>query len=191
MALRRAAQRIRCNVRRSDLVLLLDTSCAIVLPATPLIGAQAVAKRIYTLLADIEYELQILSGSAAWTLLQHWQTEQALIVVNKAVEVEAVSTLQSMAQLSQDLDTLPYLAFLANYPSHRLLNLFPYDLALRYRCVPVGADRGVLTLATCQRLNQEVVLHFQEVTQRDIFQVRCEAGIIEDVLCYWQNATVL
>jgi len=190
MALKRAAQRIRCNVRRTDVVLLLDTACTIVLPETPFIGTQAVAKRIYTLLADIEYELQILCGLAAWTLLLNLQMRQALVVANK--EVEAVSgLLQSTEQLSQGMEALPYLAFLASYPSHRLLNLFPYDLALLHRCVPVGAERGVLTLATCQRLHQEAILHFQEVTQREIFQVRCESGIIEEVLHYWQSAVLV
>jgi hypothetical protein len=84
-------------------------------------------------------------------------------------------------------DTLPYLAFLTSYPPPRLLHLVPYELACLYRCVPVGAERGVLTLATSQRLAQEVIMHFRTVTQRNIFQVRCEAGMIDDVLHYWKS----
>jgi hypothetical protein len=68
-----------------------------------------------------------------------------------------------------------------------VLQLFPYSLACRYRCVPVGTERGVLTLAICQRLEQELITQFQEMTQHEIFQVRCEGGMINDLLSYWQN----
>jgi Type II secretion system (T2SS), protein E, N-terminal domain len=84
-------------------------------------------------------------------------------------------------------NTLPYLAGLTNYPTPRLLHLFPYTLACRYRCVPVGVERGILTLATSQRLAPSLIEHFRTVTQHAIFQVRCETTMIDDMLNYWQR----
>ena len=45
----------------------------------------------------------------------------------------------------------------------------------------------MLTLATCQRLELDVVTSFQEITRRNIFLVRCEASMIKDILLYWQR----
>ena len=190
LALRRAAQRIRANIRKSDTVLLSKNSCALHLPETPLVGAQAVARRVYPLLVDVEYELQVLYGSAARTLLQQIQNTHVVVSQKDThmLEEQLSSTKkQSMNRVRED-EPLPYLAFLTNYPSQRLLHMFPYELANRYHCIPVGAERGVLTLATCQRLQQETVTHLREVTQRNIFQVRCEEGMIDDVLRHWQHA---
>ncbi|HEU5227851.1 MAG TPA: hypothetical protein VFU49_08575 [Ktedonobacteraceae bacterium] len=195
VALRQAAGRIRYNVRSSDIVLLPGGSCAIVLPDTPLEGAQAVVRRITPLLADIEYELQILCGSAAYALLQHLRTEQAVTIEQREREPVYAASLATQAaalpMTGRELDSLPYLAFLAHYPSQRLLHLFPYELACRYHCIPVGAERGILTLATSQELGREVIAYFQEVIQRNIFQVRCEASMVDDVLNYWQRTILV
>jgi len=188
VSLRRAARRIRQNVRRSDIVLLSGLSCIIVLRNTLLEGAQAVARRISTLLAGIEYEIQILCGDAAHLLMQRLQAERAIVIEQKEPErVHAPSLPVALAITGRELDSLPYLAFLAHYPSQRLLHLFPYELACRYHCFPVGAERGILTLATSQELDRAVISYFQEVIQRNIFQVRCEASMIDDVLSYWQR----
>jgi len=188
VSLRRAAHRIRQNIRRSDIVLLSGLSCIVVLCDTLLEGAQAVTRRISTLLADIEYEIQILCGDAANMLLQRLQAERAIVVEQKELErVHAPSLPTVLATAVREPDPLPYLAFLAHYPSQRLLHLFPYELACRYHCFPVGAERGVLTLATSQELEREVISYFQEMIQRSIFQVRCEASMIDDVLSYWQR----
>ncbi len=192
VALHHAAQRIRSNIRRSDTVLLSSTSCAITLPETPLEGAQAVARRIYSLLVDVEYDLQVLYGSVAYTLLQRLQVSH-VVVSQKDTHIlrETPFIKRQSVDCVYEGEPLPYLAFLSSYPSQRLLHLFPYELADRYRCIPVGAERGALTLATCQRLQQETVIYLREVTQHDIFQVRCEAGMIDDVLRHWQSAMVI
>ncbi len=190
LALRRAAQRIRGNIRKSDTVLLSKKSCALLLPGTPLIGAQVVARRIYPLLVDVEYDLQVLYGSAALTLLKQVQATH-VVVSQKDTHVfeEQLSFKKKPGALRiQEDEPLPYLAFLPSYPSQRLLHMFSFELADRFHCVPVGAERGVLTLATCQRLSHETVTYLREVTQRDIFQVRCEQGMIDDVLRHWQHA---
>jgi len=189
--LRCAAQRIRQNVRRTDMVLVSGISCIAVLYDTPLEGAQAVARRISTLLADIEYEIQILRGKAAYALMQRLQTECAIVVEQKEPEPTHGSSLATLSVAGRELEPLPYLAFLANYPPQRLLHLFPYELARRYHCFPVGAERGILTLATSQELDREAVSHVQEVIQRNIFQVRCEASMIDDVLSYWQRTMLV
>jgi Type II secretion system (T2SS), protein E, N-terminal domain len=190
VALQQAALRIRCNVRCSDSVLIVDVFCAVVLPQTPLVGAQAVAKRISTLLVDVEYEMQILYGAAARTMLQRLQADQTAVVAN-VVEEAAGAAVQASSPAAvwqtRETDLLPYLAYLANYPSHRLFHLFPYELACRYYCVPVGAERGVLTLATCRQLDAQIISYFREITQRAIFLVRCEAAMIDDILNYWQR----
>ncbi len=184
LILQRAALRIRCNVRRSDSVLLRGTNCIILLPATLPEGAQAVARRVYALLADVEFEMQIMYDYAAVALVQRLQNEQPLTIVE---ECEIGWEPVSVTPYSTNQSSLPYLAFLASYPPPRLLHLFPYELAYRHRCVPVGAERGILTLATCERLGQNLISHFHDVTQHNIFQVRCEAEMIEDILKYWKN----
>ena len=81
----------------------------------------------------------------------------------------------------------PYLAFLTNYPPPHLLHLVPYELACRYQCVPLGAERRMLTVATCHWLNREVTAHLHAATRRKIFQVRCERATLDEVLHYWQR----
>jgi hypothetical protein len=184
LALHRATRRIRRSIRKSDSVLLHGTNCLVLLPATLPEGAQAVARRIYTLLADVEFELQIIYDGTAVALMQRLQVEHLFVVVE---ECEAIYKPVSIMPWKSDQNELPYLAFLSCYPAQRLLYLFPYDLALRHRCVPIGAERGVLTLATCKPLDQELVSHFHTVTQHAIFQVRCEVEMVEDVLKYWKN----
>ncbi len=194
LALRRATQRIRANIRKDDMLLLSSKSCAILLPETPLLGAQAVAQRMYSLLTDIEYDLQVLYGSSAYSLLQQLQTDHVEVSLKDKMLLEEHLPLKELGNITADKredELLPYLAFLASYPSKRLLHILPYELADRYHCIPVGAERGVLTLATCQRLQQEIIMHLREVTQRDIFQVRCDAGMINDVLRHWQCAKVV
>jgi hypothetical protein len=184
LALQRATRRIRRNVRRSDVVLLRGTTCIILLVATQVEGAQAVARRVYALLADVEFEIQIMYDRAAFALVQRLQNEQPFVVVD---ECETIWKPVAVTPYSTDQSSLPYLAFLASYPALRLLHLFPYELAQRHRCVPVGEERGVLTLATCRPLEQGLISHLHNVTQHNIFQVRCEAEMIEDILKYWKN----
>ena len=192
LALRRATQRIRANIRKSDTVLLSDKSCAILLAETSLVGAQAVARRIYPLLVDVEYHLQVLYGSAAYTLLHQLQTHHQVVSPKDVSSLEEPPSLRGQSSdFVREEEPLPYLAFLTSYPSQRLLHIFPYELADRYRCVPIGAEHGVLTLATSQRLQRETVEHLREVTQRDIFQIRCDIHMIEDVLRHWQRAVAV
>lgn len=183
IALRRAAQRVKRNIRSGDTVLLFETSCAVILPGTTTCGAQAVARRIYALLADIEFELQILYAETALTLLGRLGAGQAVV----PMEREERPTQPTRIRRVTASDELPYLAYLSSYPSQRLLHLFPYDLARLYHCAPVGAERGVLTLATCQRFDAELIAQFRSITQLNIFQVRCEANMIDDILKYWRQ----
>ncbi|MBV9614876.1 MAG: hypothetical protein JO011_11405 [Ktedonobacteraceae bacterium] len=184
LALQRATRRIRRNVRRSDVVLLRGTNCIILLPATIPEGAQVVARRVYALLADVEFEMQLMYDSAAFALVQRLQNEHPLTIVE---ECETSWKPVSVTPYISDQSSLPYLAFLASYPPPRLLHLFPYELAHRHRCVPVGTERGVLTLATCKPLEQDLISHLHDITQHNIFQVRCEVEMIEDVLKYWRS----
>ena len=209
----RAAQRIRRNVRRTDIVLLSGHICAIVLPETPLQAAQAVARRVATLLVDVDCELQAFYGRSALTVWQRLQSDGAIEVSVKCRDTinrvqgdreEAREGEEARMEYShaggetnsvpepslQRIQSMPYLAFLADYPSRRLWHIFPYELACRYQCVPVGAERDMLTIGTSQRLDDAVIAHFEQVTKHGIFQVRCEACIIDDVLCYWQRVGV-
>ena len=122
--------------------------------------------------------------NAAVILVQRLQNEHPLTLVE---ECETAHKPVSVASWRSDQNGLPYLAFLASYPPHRLLHLFPYELARRHRCAPVGAERGVLTLATCKQLDQDLISYFHTITQHNIFQVRCEVEMIEDILNYWRN----
>jgi Type II secretion system (T2SS), protein E, N-terminal domain len=235
LLLQRALPRIRRTLRGTDQVFFLGRTCAVVLPATPIEGAQVVARRLSMLLVDVEYTFHILFGAAAQAALQRLRTLGAVeIQVNGVLIEDRMRDNAEYAELGRlafpepgeprypmlgesgypefgpgylqgDTPTipaenatvfpdgypgstsLPQLAFLSHYPPLRLLHLFPYALAQQYQCVPVGAERGVLTVATSQRLEPAVIAHLQEETQRAIFQVYCEMSIIDDVLRYWQR----
>ncbi len=186
-SLARVAQRIRRHVRQDDTVLLGERECAIILPRTSLASAQAVARRLALLLVDIECEMELLYGLAAHTLVQQLQASRAIVIRHEEVVDSFVYTMPAIEPSDGSDSSLPYLAFLADYPSRRLFRLFPYDLARRYQCFPVGAERDMLTVGTRERLDEHVVGHFKQVTKRGIFQVRCEAHLIDDVLSYWQR----
>lgn len=187
------ARRIRCQVRDHDSVLLLGTTCALLLPTTPFSGAQAVARRISPLLSEFPCELHVYHGTTALLVLQHLREAGAGSLTHEECDDGLSSTSSRAKQVRQEdcqeitVTPLPYLAFLTDYPSPRLLHLLPYELACRYQCVPVGSERKALTLATYHWLNREVVTQLRAVTHRDIFQVRCETTIIEEILCYWQR----
>jgi hypothetical protein len=192
-ALPSIARRIRCQIRDYDSVLLLGTTCTLLLPATPFSGAQAVARRLAPLLSGFPCELHVYHGPTALLVLQHLREAEARSRAREECN-DRLSSTPPNAEQAQRTERqaitgtpLPYLAFLADYPSSRLLHLFPYELACRYQCVPVGTERKALTLATCHWLNREVVAQLRAATSRDIFQVRCETTIIEEVLCYWQR----
>ncbi|HEY0752891.1 MAG TPA: hypothetical protein VGD98_02845 [Ktedonobacteraceae bacterium] len=187
-----AARRIRCQMRDYDSVLLLKTVCALLLPATPFSGAQAVARRLVPLLSSFSCELHVYHGETALLVLQRLREAGARPVGPEECN-EILSALPPDGEYSQQAGwkdratPLPYLAFLTDYPAPHLLDLFPYELACHYQCVPVGSERRRLTLATYHWLNREVVTQLRAVTQREIFQVRCEIAIIDEVLRYWQR----
>lgn len=220
LLLQRALPRIRRTLRGTDGVFFLGRTCAVVLPATPIEGAQVVARRLSTLLVDVEYTLHVLYGAAAQTALHRLRTMGAVEIQVNEILIEdrmrdeaeypesgrpgflvpggpgypregAPTISEGNATVSLDGYSgsvlLPHLAFLTHYPPLRLFHLFPYTLAQQYQCVPVGGERGVLTVATSQCLEPAVIAHLQEATQRAIFQVYCEMSIIDDVLRYWER----
>lgn len=193
-ALQTVARRVGGLIRFSDSLLLLEGVCALLLPETPFSGAQALAHRLALLLTDVPYTLQVYHGATALLILQHLHEAGVRVHPHQPCTEMAAPPLQARVQPIQEeekkstaSDALPYLAFLANYPSSRLLHLFPYELACRYLCVPLGIERNVLTLATCRWLNREIVTQLRMATRRGIFQVRCEMSIIDEVLNYWQR----
>jgi hypothetical protein len=189
-ALLQATRRIRRNIRSTDTIIFLEQVCAVGLPATPFQGAQSVARRIATLLVDIDCKIQTFYGLSALTLWQQLLSRHALVVEPEEPQFEhpRVPPITQEDQINVSVQPVPHLAFLASYPSRRILQLFPYELACRYQCVPVGAERDMLTIGACQQLDKSVIAHIQEVTGRGIFQVRCEVSMIEDVLRYWRSA---
>ena len=190
-ALTLAAKRIRHQIRLHDDVLLLERACALLLPATPFAGAQAVASRISPLLTSVSCELQVYHGLTASLILQHLYEAGAQTLVRdsspgpSAGPTKGPDTEAAERQVLSEM--VPYLAFLTNYPSPRLLQIFPYELACRYQCVPVGSERRMLTLASSYALNRETLAQLRHATRREIFQVRCEINIINEVLHYWQQ----
>lgn len=195
-ALPSAARRIRRQVRSHDSVLLLETACVLLLPATPFSGAQAVARRISPLLSGFLCELHVYHGATALLVLQRLRSNGARPLAPAGDDEEFCpdsppgQTSQAECE-SRDETPLPYLAFLTDYPSPRLLRLFPFELACLYQCVPVGSERKMLTLATCHWLNREIIAQLRAATRREIFQVRCEMSIIDEVLRYWQRVREL
>lgn len=194
-ALQRALPRIRRTIRGTDFVFFQGKTCAVVLPTTPIEGAQVVARRLSALLVDVEYTTHVLYGAAAQTVLSRLRFMRAVEVpvdvasTGNGIRSTGAPSFHDETRLSSDAGStsLPHLAYLSHYPSLRLFHLLPYELACQYQCVPVGAERGVLTLATCQSLTSTVIAHLQAETRRTIFQVYCEMSIIEDVLRYWER----
>ncbi|HLX39376.1 MAG TPA: hypothetical protein VKR42_02545 [Ktedonobacteraceae bacterium] len=194
-ALQRAMPRIRHTIRGTDLVFFHGVTCAVVLPATPIAGAQVVARRLSALLVDVEYSTHVLYGAAAQAALSRLRYMRAVEVsVDVASPGNGIRSIgaplvrdEAQSALDAGSASLPHLAYLAHYPSLRLFHHFPYALACQYQCVPVGAERGVLTIATCHHLEPPVIAHLQTETRRTIFQVYCEMSIIEDVLRYWER----
>ena len=177
----RGARRIRRNLRSTDTIFLWQRICVVVLPGTTIAGAQAVVRRVSELLVDIDYEIQLMYGGTALMLLQRLQAEEDVLVLNREDE-------QSPEEgTPRGYPALPYLAFLSHYPSHRILHLFPYELACQYQCVPVGFEQGVLTIAANQPLNAATIDHLQVVTRRSIYLVRCDTSVVSDVLNYWRH----
>ncbi len=196
----RVARRIRKQVRSRDTVLLLEDGCALVLPATSMPGAEAVARRVSMLLVDVETHVQVLYGAAALEMLRRLQAQGAKVLepdeCSEAQTEECIAKRIAQVGLkkaafsepwTEPMQAMPYLAFLSHYPSRRLLHLFPYELACRYSCIPIGAERDMLTLGTARWFEQEIIARFSEATGRGIFQVRCELSLIEDVLRYWES----
>lgn len=192
-ALPLAARRICSQVRSFDSVLLLGRICVLLLPATPFSGAQAVAGRIAQFLTNVPCEMHVYHGTTALLVLQRLRDAGATLVAREEFAQLVTPTLPVEARPGRSekkdasADALPYLAFLTNYPAPHLLHLFPYELACRYQCVPVGAERNMLTLATCHWLNREIVAQLRTATRRGIFQVRCEVTMIDEILRYWQR----
>jgi hypothetical protein len=188
------ARRIRHQLRLSDSVLLLEKRCALVFPATPFSGVQVVMNRVSVLLAQIPCEQHAYHGTTALLLLERMREAGARSIPFEECtwSSSAVCPHQKRAASHAEVTgaptgALPYLACLTTYPPPRLLHLFPYELACRYQCIPVGAERKILTLATCQRLTREIVGQLRLATSRDIFQVRCEMTMIDEVLHYWRR----
>lgn len=151
------------------------------------------ARRISPLLSGFPCQLHVYHGATALLVLQRLH-EGGVGTIVRAESADKLSpTTCQGEQVSQTGSQewaptpLPYLPFLADYPSSHLLHLFPYELACRYQCVPVGSERKMLTLATCHWLNREIVAQLCTATRREIFQVRCEMTIIDEVLRYWQR----
>lgn len=186
-ALLQVAGRIRRNIRHTDTILFLEPVCAIGLPATPLQGAQSVARRVKTLLVEVDCDIQTFYGLSALTLWQRMLSQRPLVVGEEESQTEHLHACPTVQQAHLNASDMPYLAFLASYPSRRLLHIFPYELACRHQCIPVGAERDMLTIGTSQRLDESVIAYMQEVTRRGIFQVRCDVSMIDDVLGYWQS----
>jgi hypothetical protein len=185
-----AAGRIRQQIRSQDSILLTGSVCALLLPMMSFAGAQLMAGQLSPLMTDVLCEIQVYHGATALLLLQRLHEAGAEKVEGFCKHPHARPGDAQAAQIKKwemPTDGLPYLAFLTNYPSTRLLHLFPYELACLYQCIPVGAVRNMLTLATCHWLNREIVTQLRVATHRGIFQVRCEVTLINEVLRYWQH----
>jgi hypothetical protein len=186
-------RRIRRLVRFSDSFLLLERVCALLLPMTPFSGTQALAKQISLLLTDVPCELQVYHGATALLVLQRlYEAGAKTPSLEDCAEILppvalAIRPTEQEEKRVTPSDALPYLPFLTNYPPSQLLHLFPYELACRYQCVPLGSERNMLTLATCHRLNREIIMQLRTTTRRGIFLVRCEVSVIDEVLRYWRR----
>lgn len=193
-ALPAAARRILRQARGHASVLLLETTCALLLPAMPFSGAQAVARRISPFLSGFACKVQVYHGTTALSVLQQLHAAGARFLTHEECDDPLSPTASWIEHAYSEqipgnsVVPFPRLAFLTHYPPPRLLHLFPYDLACRHQCVPVGSERKKLTLATCRWLDDEVLTQLRDITRREIFQVGCDLSIIEEVLRYWQRA---
>lgn len=191
-ALSGAVKRIHSHINVAHSMLLREGCCALLLPTTPFSGAQALANRLGQFLVNLRHEIHVYHGTTAYLIVQRLQASGAITIkdaqntIHRA-SVELSTTLEQNEIKEISPRSIPHLAFLTQYPAPALLHLFPYELACRYQCAPIGATRNMLTLATCHWLNREIIKHIRTTTRRGIFQVHCEVTIIDDILRHWQR----
>ncbi len=184
-SLRWLALQIIRQIRREDYILLHSQQCVLILRGASLEGGEAVARRLSTFLEEIDHRLQIVSGPSALVVERNLREQKALVIDRTYLE-RGEPFLYMGGQESEGLQ-IPYLAFLTQYPARRLLYLFPYELGYRHRCVPIGVERGLLTLATVQQLDRAVQVSLEGITGRRIVQVRCDSTLIEELLRHWRR----
>lgn len=193
-ALPLVARCIRKQVSSSHSVLLLEGICALLLPATPFSGAQVMASRLVQSLVNVPHEMHVYHGTTALLVLQRLHRSGVVAIADEITADPAIPAMPVKSDQSSQKErketavvSLPYLAFLTQYPATPLLHLFPYELACHYQCAPIGAARNMLTLATCRWLNREIIAQLRAATRRGIFQVRCDVTMINEILGYWQR----
>ena len=81
----------------------------------------------------------------------------------------------------QDFKAIPYLR-LPNALSTRLKSLIPYDIASRFRCVPVGRDHQRLTVAMADPTDTKTIQKLHEATHMSIFPVSCDSKALDQLL---------
>jgi GGDEF domain-containing protein len=81
----------------------------------------------------------------------------------------------------QDFKAVPYLQ-LPNMLSTRLKSLISYDIASRFRCVPVGRDHQRLTIAMADPTDTETIQKLHEATHMTIFPVSCDSKALDQLL---------
>lgn len=76
---------------------------------------------------------------------------------------------------------IPFMQLPSRLPQ-RLKQLIPYELALEFRCAPVGRDHNRLTVAMAHPSNMHAIERLHEVTGMTIFPVSCETSALETLL---------
>lgn len=91
------------------------------------------------------------------------------------------SDLEPEGSLAHDFKSIPYLQLPAVLPS-RLKKLVAYDIAVRYRCVPVGRDHQQLTIAMADPTDRDTVSVLHKITHMTIFPVSCDIKALDILL---------
>jgi GGDEF domain-containing protein len=81
----------------------------------------------------------------------------------------------------QDFKAIPYLQ-LPNALSPRMRSLISHEIALRFRCVPVGRDHQRLTVAMANPTDAESIQKLREITHMTIFPVSCDSKALDQLL---------
>ncbi|GHO87815.1 hypothetical protein [Dictyobacter formicarum] len=181
------AEHLRKLVRKSDQVLLHETTLYILLPKADMHGAAIVQERLWEeLLWRVHNapEIEILRpavmaiGHSAYphptsdihSCILAARNSHLLFEVQPTQSHSATIEHEELSQQARQLG-IPYLSLLPRKVPARVLQVVPPQLAQELHCYPVGRERNTLTVAMINPHDNQALTRLQQVTGLQIFPV--------------------
>ncbi len=189
-----------------------DASAALLFPDTDQWSAYSILERVYnsisllqseTVIPPLTHETTIFLGvgtypepcSSLESLLDQAGSIERSFTLRPVVTTQAqvvqpamlvgTSGPQSASMSSPAKKSFPPATPFMQLPKtlpQRLRQLLPYQVALQFRCVPVGREHRSMTIAAARPLDAENLRHLQEITGMSIFPVSCREDELSTLL---------